>query len=145
LKSILHSYAPLVLKISRDGYIRIAFSDLTSLPFLHLCSEHDPDFCEELQAKAIPSRIAGFSECRSDTTPAISLGWGWYVHDAANCLMLAPEPVRSNVMLIDKYGYDLGNVATAGVLSAWFALFDWQGWLGHLIEEFETANLACQG
>jgi Domain of unknown function (DUF4902) len=145
LKSILHSYAPLVLQISRDGYIRIAFSDLASLSFLHLGSEHDPNFCEELQAQAIPSRIAGFSECRSDTTPAISLGWGWYVHNAANCLMLAPEPVRSNVMLVDKYGYDLGNVATAGVLSAWFALFDWQVWLADLIGECDTVNLSCQG
>lgn len=115
------------------------------MPFLHLGSENDPDFCEELQAQAIPSRLAGFSECRSDTTPAISLGWGWYVHGGTNSLMLAPEPVRSNVMLIDKYGYDLGNVATAGVLSAWFALFDWQAWLADLLEEYDAANLSCQG
>ena len=145
LESILHSRllnVP-VLMISPDGYIRLSIDDLTALPFSHLGSWSDPEFQDELSAQSIPSRVAGFSECRSDTTPAVSLGWGWYVHSQSNCLLLAPDAVRSNVMLIDKFGYDLGNLVTSGILNTWFALFDWQSWVFPFAHEVPCFNLSC--
>ncbi len=145
LESILHSRllnAP-VLMLSPDGYIRLSIDDLVALPFSHLGSWSDPGFHCELIEQSIPSRTAGFSECRSDTTPAISLGWGWYVHSQSNCLLLAPDAVRSNVMLIDKYGYDLGNLVTTGMLNAWFTLFDWQSWVFPFAHDPPGFNLSC--
>lgn len=128
---------------SPDGYIRLAFDDLTSLPFIHLFSFNDAGFHDELLAQAIPSVAAGFSECRSNTTPAVSLGWGWYVHSQTSRLLLAPDAVRSNVMLIDKYGYDLGYVVTSGMLNAWFALFDWQSWVFPFAHETPGFKQPC--
>lgn len=118
--------SPSKTRISPDGYIRLSLANLAELPFIHLESTSDPDFCNELLAHTIQTRVAGFSEYRSDTTPAISLGWSWYVHSPSNRLLLAPEAVRSNVMLIDIHGYDVGAITTSGLLGTWLAVFDWQ-------------------
>jgi hypothetical protein len=115
--------------MSLDGYIRISLKSLSTLPFVHLSSGSDSDFFLELVAQTIPTGLAGFSECMSDTTPAISLGWAWYVHSDSNRLLLAPEAVRSNVMLIDSYGYDVGTAMTSGLLGAWLTIFNWQEWV----------------
>jgi hypothetical protein len=103
--------------------------NLNSLPFVHLFSEVDTDFHHELLGKSIPAQKAGFCECKSDTVPAISLGWGWYMHSHSNKLLVAPDEVRSNVMLIDKNGYDVGAPMTRGLLSAWLTVYDWQAWV----------------
>lgn len=114
---------------SLDGYIRISIKNLNALPFVHLFSEADAHFQHELLDQLIPAKKAGFCECRSDTVPAISLGWGWYLHSQSNRLLVAPEEVRSNVMLIDQHGYDIGAPMTSGLLSAWLTVFDWQAWV----------------
>lgn len=145
LEIILHSRLPQtpVLAISPDGYVRLSIEQLSSLPMIHLASFQDPEFQDELASQAIQCKTAGFCECRSDTTPAISFGWGWYVHGLSDILLLAPDPVRSNVMLIDKYGYDMGNVATAGMLSAWLGLFNWQSWVTEVAHEDSVAEMSC--
>lgn len=84
------------------------------------------DFLQELKAEAIPARSAGFSEWKSDGNPAISVGWGWFIHSHLGRMMLAPHGVRSNVMLIDKYGYDLGPVKTSNLFHTWLDAFEWQ-------------------
>lgn len=112
--------------LSPDGYIRLPLAGLTTLPFVHLFSETDAHFLEELQSQTVPARSAGFSEWKSDTTPAVSLGWGWFVHSDSDRLMLAPEPVRSNVMLVDTFGYDLGPMKTSDLFSSWLEIFNWQ-------------------
>ncbi len=129
--------------ISLDGYIRISLKNLNALPFIHLFSDSDTDFQHELMAQTIPSKQAGFSECRSDTTPSISLGWGWYVHSHSNRLLLAPDAVRSNVMLIDRYGYDVGAPMTAGLLNAWLTIFDWQVWVRATLRGGAPFAAAC--
>jgi Domain of unknown function (DUF4902) len=96
-----------------------------------------------LQAQAILCKVAGFSECRSDTSPAISVGWGWYVHTQSNLPVLAPDAVRSNVMLVDKLGYDLGNIITAGMLNAWLNLFNWQSWVLGATCQDRVAGMSC--
>lgn len=115
-----------VLKISPDGYIRLSFATFSALPFVHLFSECDELLQHELQSQTIPANFAGFSECVSATTPAISLGWAWYIENDTDSLLLAPEPVRSNVMIIDMQGYDLGVSGTANLIGEWLQHFDWQ-------------------
>ncbi len=145
MEIILQSRSPQtpILVISPDGYVRLSIEQLSLLPFFHLTSFFDSDFQEELQAQAIFCKVAGFSECRSDTTPAVSVGWGWYVHSQSDSLLLAPDAVRSNVMLIDKYGYDLGNIITAGMLNSWLELINWQSCVLGVACKDRVAEMSC--
>lgn len=112
--------------ISPDGYIRLSLATLSKLPFTHLASDIDPDFLDELKTQTVAAQTAGFSEWTSDTSPAISLGWGWFIHNQSRRLLLAPDLVRSNVMLIDIHGYDLGTAVTSSLFGTWLAVYDWQ-------------------
>jgi hypothetical protein len=126
LPSLLRTQAAQIPTISPDGYIRLPLATLTSLPFIHLTSDIDPQFLAELKSQTVAAQTAGFSEWTSDTTPAISLGWGWFIHNQSKCLLLAPDIVRSNVMLIDIHGYDLGTAVTSNLFCTWLAVYDWQ-------------------
>lgn len=112
--------------VSHDGYIRMSLKALTELPFTHLTSDLDSSILEDLKLQTVPAQQAGFSEWYCDTTPAISLGWSWFVHNRTKRLLPAPEAIRSNVMLIDARGYDLGKIATSFLFTTWLALHDWQ-------------------
>lgn len=112
--------------ISPDGYIRLRLSSLDALPFVHLFSESDDGFLAELQSQTVPARCAGFSEWVSETIPPVSIGWGWFIHCDSERMMLAPDGVRSNVMLVDMHGYDLGMEKTARLFGAWLNAFEWQ-------------------
>jgi len=111
---------------SPDGYIRLRLASLNNLSFVHLFSESDSGFLKELRSQTIPARYAGFSEWKSEADPAISLGWGWFIHTDSDRMLLAPDGVRSNVMLIDMHGYDLGPQKTSSLFGAWLNAFDWQ-------------------
>jgi hypothetical protein len=112
--------------ISRDGYIRLSLEHLSQLPFMHLASDIDATILQDLQHQAVPALAAGYSEWISNTTPAISLGWSWFIHRRSHKLLPAPEAVRSNVMLVDVHGYDLGSTTTSFLFTTWLAMHDWQ-------------------
>jgi len=112
--------------VSHDGYIRLSLKHLSELPFTHLNSDVDPEILEDLQMQTVPAAAAGYSEWTSITTPAISLGWSWFVHSRSGQLLLAPEAVRSNVMLVDARGYDLGQMATSFLFATWLATHEWK-------------------
>jgi hypothetical protein len=126
-------------KVSPDGYIRISLASMCTVPFLHLFSEFDYDFLEELLGQTVPAHSAGFSEWRSATFPAISVGWGWFIHSRSHRLCVAPDGVRSNVMLIDALGYDLGAAKTSNLFSTWLNDFEWQ----HTVSEALHRSKAC--
>lgn len=122
----LHAVERQALAISSDGYIRLRLANLNALPFMHMFSENDINFLQELKVQTVPARTAGFSEWQSDTIPAISLGWGWFIHNQSERMLLAPDAVRSNVMLIDTFGYDLGQLKTSSLFCTWLSAFEWQ-------------------
>jgi hypothetical protein len=126
LRSVEHR-APL---LSPDGYIRLPLASLNAMSFVHLFSQSDDEFLRELREQTVPACSAGFSEWKSDTEPPISLGWGWFVHCQSHDLLLAPDGVRSNVMLIDAHGYDLGAMKTSHLFGMWLNAFDWRGVVG---------------
>ncbi|WP_424192122.1 DUF4902 domain-containing protein [Ampullimonas aquatilis] len=114
------------LTLSPDGYIRLTFDRFQHLELEHVCSSIDSEVGSLLTENAIPFANSGFTEWQSHTTPVISLGWDWY-EDATNHKMLvAPSTIRSNVMLRDKNGYDLGPAMTSMLLHTWLSSFDWQ-------------------
>jgi hypothetical protein len=119
--------------VSPDGYIRLPFNHFSEMEFVHLTSDFDPDFLVELNIQAVPAITAGFSEWVSTTQPAISLGWGWFVHNRSRRLLVAPDVIRSNVMLIDVRGYDLGAAVTSSIFNTWLSIHDWQGDVGAVL------------
>lgn len=125
--------------ISPDGYIRLPLASLDALSFEHLYSERDESFLDELKGQTIPACSAGFCEWKSNGTPAISLGWGWFIHCQTERMMLAPDGVRSNVMLIDARGYDLGAEKTSNLFCTWLGTFEWQDMVGKAIR----SAMAC--
>jgi hypothetical protein len=125
--------------MSPDGYIRLPLASVIALSFAHLFSDSDEEFLQELQAQTIPASSAGFSEWQSETTPVISLGWGWFIHSQSRQMMLAPDGVRSNVMLIDAFGYDLGAVKTSNLFCTWLSSFEWQNKVSTVLRE----GVAC--
>lgn len=114
-------------RMSPDGYIRLPLGSLASLPFVHLFSHSDTEFLEDLRDTAIAVRAAGYSEWKSETRPDISLAWGWFIQEQSGQILLAPGGVRSNLMLIDTAGYDVGPIRTSSLLHAWVQTFEWQG------------------
>lgn len=125
--------------LSPDGYIRLQFACLAGLHLVHLYSDSDPDFLQELKAQTVSARIAGFCEWQSKTEPTVSLGWGWFIHSQSDRMMLAPDPVRSNVMLIDAQGYDLGQRQTANLFYAWLGEFEWRSTVGGFLNHSFSA------
>ncbi|WP_176442424.1 DUF4902 domain-containing protein [Noviherbaspirillum humi] len=115
-----------LLSHSFDGYIRLSLSHFHLLPFIHLYSSEDADFLDELHRLAIPAASAGYSEWVSDTSPPVSIAWGWFIHGPTGQMLLAPDGVRSNVMLVDRQGYDLGPERTANLFGVWLGIFSWQ-------------------
>jgi hypothetical protein len=126
--------------LSVDGYVRLPLASLSALPFVHLFSESDDEFLEELRVQTVPARSAGFSEWKSNTDPAISLGWGWFIHEESDTLVLAPDGVRSNVMLVDTQGYDLGPTRTSHLFCTWLNTFRWQD----MVDLALTEAASCQ-
>lgn len=122
-------------ELSSDGYIRLSLTSLSKLSFVHLFSTHDDAFLAELRAQDVPACSAGFTEWKSDAEPAVSLGWGWFIHDDSDQIMLAPDGVRSNVMLLDTYGYDLGARRTSDLFCTWLQVFPWQDVLSMILNQ----------
>jgi hypothetical protein len=129
--------------MSTDGYVRLPLASLNGLSFVHLFSESDGEFLRELRVQTVPARSAGFSEWKSDSEPPISLGWGWFIHEESDAILLAPDGVRSNVMLVDKQGYDLGPIRTSHLFCTWLNTFPWQNVVNVALDESECAT-ACQ-
>jgi hypothetical protein len=124
--------------MSPDGYIRLPLASLNTLSFVHLFSESDEEFLQELKAQTVSACLAGFSEWKSDASPTISLSWGWFIHCQSKRMMLAPDGVRSNVMLINEQGYDLGPMKTSNLFWTWLNEFAWQDTVSMALHEAEA-------
>lgn len=104
-----------MLALSQDGYIRMTLLQLQGIPLLHLISGLDED-CS--------ATIAGYTEWLSEGQPAITLGWDWCMVGHGK-LQRVDEP-RSNLMLVDETGRDLGFEATLAALAGFVDGMDWQ-------------------
>jgi hypothetical protein len=117
------------LRLSADGYVRSTVAAFRALALTHLLSELDADVqagsCRASGASA--ASIVGFTEWSSHTTPALSLGWDWRIATIAGQVRYEREgEVRSNVMLIDARGRDLGVTATGVLLCVAVDMLGWE-------------------
>jgi hypothetical protein len=105
---------------SADGYVRLSKARMRAIPLVHLISGLDEEPTETPMGPvgATLAAIAGYTEWASPTTPALSVGWDWVLEPSERELryLRMGEP-RSNIMLIDQYGRDIGPVNTAAALS----------------------------
>lgn len=125
--------------ISYDGYIRLRLSSLDTLSFVHLISAIDDGLLRELQSQTLPALRAGYSEWVSDTVPPVSVGWDWFIHRESERIMLAPDGVRSNVMLIDQSGYDLGSETSTRLFGTWLSSFEWQPMVSEVLNNHASS------
>lgn len=116
-----------MITLSDDGYVRMTVAALRTTPLVHLLSGVDEDASDLPWEGASCRPISGYTEWVSVTTPVITLGWDWRVDVSTGRphyeRLGAP---RSNVMLIDGHGQDLGFARTAGLIEAFVDAFCWQ-------------------
>jgi hypothetical protein len=114
---------------SDDGYLRLSQTQMRSIPLIHLISglDADPTGAGPGAVGATRAEIAGYTEWISLTIPALSLGWDWILESADREFryLRGGEP-RSNIMLLDHHGRDLGFMSTAVALALLVDEFNWQ-------------------
>jgi hypothetical protein len=134
------NHAPLM--VSPDGYVRLTMAALRAMPLSHLLSELDADanLPPSTASGACLASIIGYTEWASRTTPALSLGWDWRIATASGRARYEREgEVRSNAMLVDSRGRDLGGLATAVLLCAAVDVLEWE----QAVDNYINNRYAC--
>lgn len=74
----------------------------------------------------MPTEILGYTEWVSKTFPTITIGWDWQMDADHNHILLRriSEP-RSNIMLQDSTGMDIGPAKTMILLEVLIDVLDW--------------------
>lgn len=108
--------------ISADSYIRLSLEQLQAVRLEHLISDLDAD---PAPTGGEATAISGYTEWASAEAPRVSLGWDWELapHDGGLRRLGLP---RSNVMLVDAAGADLGPAASDAALARLVDRMDWQ-------------------
>ena len=81
-----------------------------------------------MRDSAIDARLAGYTEWHRPASAGVAyvtIGWDWYLERATGAFVIAGGDVRSNVMVTDATGADIGMVRTAAALAARLACIDW--------------------
>ena len=112
--------------ISADSYIRLTLEQLQAVRLEHLISDIDADR-PPAGGAATATAISGYTEWASAEVPRVSLGWDWELAPYEGGLR--PRRLglpRSNVMLVDAAGADLGPAASDAALARLVDQMDWQ-------------------
>jgi hypothetical protein len=134
------NHAPLM--VSPDGYVRLTMAAFRAIPLAHLLSELDADvnLPPSTASGACLASIIGYTEWTSLTTPALSLGWDWRIATASGRVRYEREgEARSNVMLVDSRGRDLGGLATGVLLCAAVDVLEWE----QAVDNYINNRYAC--
>jgi hypothetical protein len=108
-----------------DGYVRMSLAQLRSTSLSHLISNLDEG--GETMESDLASPATGYSEWIGSGFPALTLGWDWRLELGRNHvkLTLLNEP-RSNIMLLDDQGTDLGPETTRRLLAEFVDDLPWR-------------------
>lgn len=92
-----------------DGFLRLSLDIVLSTPLIHFVSGLDSRDGAIVEACGRTTRISGYTEWISVTTPRLSLGWDWRIETHTGELQCVRVGLpRSNVMLIDAARQDYG-------------------------------------
>lgn len=115
-----------MMTLSEDGYVRLTLETFSATALVHLLSRLDSEAPPVSPDRASLAPMSGFTEWVSTTTPAVTLGWDWWLdpsqQQARYVRLGAP---RSNVMIIDAAQRDLGRTRTLKHLEAAIDLLAW--------------------
>ncbi len=114
-----------------DYYLRLQPEALTHLSLRHLESHVDleltrPPRPQEREGAWLTEDIGGYTEWVDADGAGYSLGWDWYVQAPAGGLAVRQHSIRTNIMLVDCVGGDLGRAQTEQVLLDWLQRWDWK-------------------
>ncbi len=124
---VTHSIVPqetqdLIMRLSDDGFVRMAFSDLMKTTLSHLVSIN-----EETSFSAPYTQIFGYTEWVSLTTPVISVGWDWKLsHDDRFIKIVRIGQPRSNLMFLDYMQCDIGMDNTEMLINQKIDMIAWE-------------------
>lgn len=116
-----------MIVLSEDGYVRLSFAEIQSVPLVHRISGLDEPTRPADSTGGLQTSITGYTEWVSTTDPVITLGWDWQMEAAHHTVSLrrTSDP-RSNVMLLDPAGADLGPARTLVLLGALVDALKWE-------------------
>jgi hypothetical protein len=90
-----------------DAYVRLSIANVHDLQVTHIHSELEDML--PAQADQAQPMLQGFTEWSAPGDRAISFGWDWTFEPDKNRLLARWTTLRTNLMLIDESGTDLGN------------------------------------
>jgi hypothetical protein len=112
---------------SHDYYFRLAERKLGTAVLTHSFSEEAPGVLQDLRSLCLPARRAGITEWEGlEEGHPLSLGWDWMEladGDIRPVMIVAP---RTNIMVIDRQGYDIAEPSSAAFLWELIARLPWQ-------------------
>lgn len=111
-----------------DGYVKLQLRSFHGIRLQHFVSGLDEESPGGASMEgAYVSTIEGYTEWVSISAPVISLGWDW-IYDPMRIpsMLVRQGTLRTNVMLLDNDGIEVGHLKTSVLLEAVLDCFDWQ-------------------
>lgn len=128
---------PYVQQFSGDGLIRVPLSSVHRMNFDHLYTELLASSTDGAQP-----RCAGMTEWTAKwMARSASLAWDWSRLDDGALVESFECPIRTNLMVTDEKGYDLGHAASEVVLQDVIRQVAWRKSVEtHLLSEISAAR-----
>ncbi|MNS60973.1 hypothetical protein D3C72_939870 [compost metagenome] len=120
--------------ISTDGFIRMNENQLMNYPLQHLLS-----IVETTQIEDSQILYYGFTEWATSLTPALSTGWDWeFVEQDGIASLKRIGLPRSNIMIVDVSGTDIGCDVTETLIEKKIDTLFWEQFIYAQINTTQT-------
>jgi len=120
--------------ISTDGFIRMNENQLMNYPLQHLISTVESTQIEDSQIL-----YYGFTEWATSLTPALSTGWDWeFVEQDGIASLKRIGLPRSNIMIVDISGTDIGFDVTETLIEKKIDTLFWERFIYAQINTTQT-------
>lgn len=123
--------------ISTDGFIRMNENQLMNYPLQHLISTVESTQIEDSQIL-----YYGFTEWATSLTPALSTGWDWeFVEQDGIASLKRIGLPRSNIMIVDVSGTDIGFNVTETLIEKKIDTLFWEQFIYAQINTTQTKTI----
>lgn len=125
---------PAHFSISTDGFIRMNENQLMNYPLQHLIST-----VESTQIENSQILYYGFTEWATSLSPALSTGWDWeFVEQNGIASLKRIGLPRSNIMIVDVSGTDIGFDVTETLIEKKIDTLFWEQFIYAQINTTQT-------
>jgi len=125
---------PAHFSISTDGFIRMNENQLMNYPLQHLIST-----VESIQIEDSQILYYGFTEWATSLNPALSTGWDWeFVEQHGIASLKRIGLPRSNIMIVDVSGTDIGCDVTETLIEKKIDTLFWEQFIYAQINTTQT-------